>query len=233
MRKLFFVLMVMVGLSIVTTNSFAQRVGNFNGGFGGGGRDNFDRGGGIGNFNRGGGVGHSNSNNLRKVMPPFIVDDGSAYIIEYEVEQEGLENAEESSRFGSPSVQTILVNITPSGEKTTLPLDGKILRRPVISEDNKVLAATAHLSDTEQNLLYIVNLPLVEGNEALKVELEEDMVSMPSIFNDNRQIYLIAKDVNLNQDDIENNNLDEVNQDIKSFLYIINFNGTIESRIEI
>ncbi len=224
MKKLFFVLMVMFCLSIVTPYSFAQRAGNFNGGFGGGGRGSFDR---------GGGVGHSNSNNLRKVMPPFIVDDGSAYIIEYEVVLEGLENAEGSRRFDNPSIQTKLVNITPSGEKTIMFLDGKILRRPVISEDNTVLAATAHLSDSEQTLLYIVNLPFVEGAEALKVELEEEIVSIPSIFNDNRQIYLIAKDVNLNQDDIEDDNLDEINQDIKSFLYIIDFNGTIESKIEI
>lgn len=228
MKKLFMSLVLMLGLVMITSYSFAdQRGGNIGDRFGG-------QPGNSGGFHgQPNGFNGRNGGHKRKhpVHPPVVAKDVTTYVVTPEFLGEGAD----SSDFDSTDFNTTLLSITPDGQKTTTTLSGKVMRT-FISEDNTLLAATASFPDLGKSVLYLIDLPLVQDSSALEVPLENNMASMPFISNETQQVYLTTVKIDIDVEDIEE--LDpadfaEIKQEAQRFLYIVGFDGTVVSKIEI
>ena len=239
MRTLFILFAVMLCFAMTAPYSYAQRSGNFNGRNGNffGGTDNGFTGqpGGF-HGQRGGFPGQPGGfPGKQSIHPPIVSSDGTTYIVNI-VPPEFEEGEEfDFSDFDSSSIETILSAITSDGEKTSTTLSGKVIR-PFVSEDNTLLAATVPFPETDESVLYLINLPLVNDAVVSKVSLDGNFVSMPFISNETEQIYLTTVKVDIEVedfDDLEPEDFEEIQQNIKKFLYIIGFDGSVVLKTEI
>ncbi len=246
----------MLCIVMTASYSYAQRSGNFGDRNGGpfGGYDGFgDRPGesdgypGSFDGHPGGPGGHHGGppiggfgGMLQSFAPPIVSSDGTTYIVDI-VPPEFEEGEEfDHSDIDSSSILTTLSAITPDGGKTSTTLTGNVVR-PFVSEDNTLLAATSSFPDLGESVLYLIGLPFDQDKSALEVSLDGNIASMPFILNDTRQIYLTVVKIgidgegfeDLDPKDFDPEGFEEIEHDVQRFLYIIGFDGSVVSKIEI
>jgi hypothetical protein len=148
------------------------------------------------------------------------------------------------------SFQSTITAFKTTGETSSLTLKG-IVSRPVV--EGNVLAVTTSLPDFSeyniignhgvnpgagQSVLYAVSLPLIESKVPLAVALDGSFASVPVIANN--RVYVITTDfghamMENGTFDMFGNGQHDFNDDdmAKTYLNIINFDGTLESRFEV
>ncbi len=162
-------------------------------------------------------------------FPPVVATDGVAYLIKY---------TNENSKS-----QTKIVSITPTGEEKSITLDEDIFELQ-ISEDNSILTFVSypiiHFDDFEDfddfnfndfivsPSLNIIELPLNEATKPIVIKFDNTDFASPTIHNTSKKIYLSATE--FGSGDISLSDL--ATFDPTEILYLINFDGSIDKRIE-
>lgn len=172
---------------------------------------------------------------------PVVGDDGTAYIVVHN-QASVSETAPNSNSFESK-----LLVVRATGETVSLTLKG-MTSKPVLF--GNVLVATSSLPDLSnymmvynyvtntagsQSVLYAFSLPLTSASSPLAVALDGSYASMPVIANN--RIYVTTTDFG-NAMMQGNNTFSGMygtynfngTGSAKSYLYIINFDGTIASK---
>jgi hypothetical protein len=175
---------------------------------------------------------------------PVVGDDGTAYLISF------TPSDNPGMMPTNNSFQSTITAFKTTGETSSLTLKG-IVSRPVV--EGNVLAVTTSLPDFSeyniignhgvnpgagQSVLYAVSLPLIESKVPLAVALDGSFASVPVIAND--RVYVITTDfghamMENGTFDMFGNGQHDFNDDdmAKTYLNIINFDGTLESRFEV
>jgi hypothetical protein len=173
---------------------------------------------------------------------PVVGNDGTAYLVSYNP------TASPGSVPTSNSFQSTVSAITPSGQINTITLKG-IVSRPVVSGD--VLVATASLPDasnynvigslgsssTGQSVLYAITLPINSSTPApIAVTMDGEFASVPVIAAD--KVYVTTTDFGIAM--MQGNttfggmygsfNFNNAGT-AKSYLYIVNFDGSLAAKI--
>lgn len=164
---------------------------------------------------------------------PVVGGDGTAYLITYQTSS--------TSGTGGSVFKSTLSAVTLSGQKTSITLTG-IVSRPVLSSDSSLLFATTSMPDTGQysmmgnfstsgtslSTLYVVQLPLTQNSKLIAVSLAGSYASAPVIANN--KIYVSTTDFG---GSMMGSGVVANPQQGSSYLYIINFDGTIASKTQI
>lgn len=173
---------------------------------------------------------------------PVVDTDGTAYIVTQNP------TASAGTVPGSNSFQSTLSAITPSGQITTITLNG-IVSKPVV--DGGKIAATASLpnignynvvgnlgTSPSQSVLYAISLPLTSSSVPIAVTLDGQFASMPVIANN--QVYVTTSDFGnamMQGNTTFNNMYGNFNFNgtgtAKSYLYIVGFDGTLINKIQL
>lgn len=169
---------------------------------------------------------------------PVIGDDGTAYLVSY------VPAANPGPVPSSASFQSRIIAVTPAGAVSSLTLSG-IVSRPVVA--GSVLVASASLPDftnymmyktlgtnspADQSSLYIVTLPLSGTTKPTAVSLDGEFASMPVVDAGHNRIYVTTTDFGNGMMTGSNGytmmygtyTVDA--STAKSYLYLINFDGT-------
>ncbi|HXX58001.1 MAG TPA: hypothetical protein VEI96_08385, partial [Thermodesulfovibrionales bacterium] len=172
---------------------------------------------------------------------PVVSDDGTAFLVTYD------RTVTPGTIPTSASFQSTIVAVKLTGEIVSLPLSG-IVSRPVVV--GNVLAATSSLPDfkdfmmlgnlgsnpsSDQSALYILTIPFTASTKPTAVSLDGDFASVPVIAGNH--VYVVTTDFgngmmtgstpfsstfgnfNFNSSGIS-----------KSYLYIINLDGSLVSK---
>lgn len=223
MKRLIYLSVVLSILMILTSHAYA-----FMGGGGGMGGNQMANYGEFGMMNGMAGI-------------PVVGEDGTAYVIRHE--PFSTENPD------SDSFESTLISVTANGQKATLTLNG-IVSRPVVY--GGLLVATASLPDMSdynvvsnldggtdsQSVLYVIDLPFNEETKPFALTLDGNFASVPVVWG--TQIYLTTTDFGdyMMGTGIFNGMFHEGydfhdNTDGKSYLYIINFDGTVAAKAKL
>ncbi len=174
---------------------------------------------------------------------PVVGDDGTAYLVSHNL------TASAGTVPDSNSFQSTVLAVTPSGQVETMTLQG-IVSRPVIS--GNTLVATASLPDatnydqigslgsgsTRQSVLYAVTLPITPSTVPIAVTMDGQFASVPVMTAD--KVYVTTTDFGnaMMQGNITftgrygNFNFNNTGT-AKSYLYIVNFVGSLAAKIQI
>ena len=174
---------------------------------------------------------------------PVVGSDGTAFLVSYNP------TASAGSVPNSTSFQSTVSAITQSGQVNTITLNG-IVSRPVVS--GNVLAATASLPDTSnydligslgsgsagQSVLYEVTLPITPSTVPIAVSMDGQFASVPVVAAD--KVYVTTTDFGnaMMQGSATfggmygNFNFNSTGT-AKSYLYIINFDGSLAAKIQL
>ncbi len=172
---------------------------------------------------------------------PVVGSDGTAYLVSYNP------TVSPGSVPTSNSFQSTVSAITPSGQINTITLKG-IVSRPVVS--GNVLVATASLPDasnynvvgslgsssTGQSVLYAITLPITPSTVPIAVTMDGQFASVPVMTAD--KVYVTTTDfgIAMMQGNTTfggmygNFNFNNTGT-AKSYLYIVNFNGSLAAKI--
>ena len=169
---------------------------------------------------------------------PVVGDDGTAYLVTY------VPGTRPSEVPSNSSFQSSLLAVTPLGSITSLTLGG-IVSRPVVT--GNLLVATASLPvftnymmygsfgnspANQQSVLYLVSLPLTGTVKPTAVSLDGDFASAPVVDATHNRIYVTTTDFGNGMMTGSNTynmmyGTYAVNPSTaKTYLYIINFDGT-------
>lgn len=161
---------------------------------------------------------------------PVVGSDGTAYLVTYQ-----------ASGSASSTFTSTLTAVTSSGQKTSITLTG-IVSRPALSSDGSLLVAATSMPDvsqysmmasynsssTSKSTLYAVQLPFTQSSKPIAVSLDGNFASAPVIANN--KIYVSTTDFGGSMMGIGSvSNPQQGN----SYLYIINFNGTVASKTQL
>lgn len=242
MKKLFG---LSFGLLILLTITFFAHA-NMNGGYGNTGiTSDMNNNGAFGNTGiTGGSMSNNGGFGMMNGMAgtPVIGKDGSAYLVKYEP-------GTNTTTLSSNSFQSTLIEITPGGQVTKVTLNG-IVSQPVITGDGNSLIATASLPDMSQytmlqnnntsatsvSTLYTISLPFSQTPTPVAVSLDGSFASVPVIVDSTQQIYVTTSDHGDFMmgrgmfDGMFGNNF--TFQSGNSYLYILNFDGTVASKVQ-
>jgi len=174
---------------------------------------------------------------------PVVASDGTAYLLSHNL------TSSAGSVPNSNSFQSTVSAITPSGQVDTITLKG-IVSRPVVY--GNILVATASLPDesnynlvgslgsssTGQSVLYEMRLPITPSTVPFAVTLDGQFASVPVITAD--KVYVTTTDFGnaMMQGNTTfsgrygNFNFNNTGT-AKSYLYIINFNGSLAAKIQL
>lgn len=148
----------------------------------------------------------------------------------------------------SNSFQSTVSAVTPSGQISTITLNG-IVSRPVV--DAGMLVATSSLpnagnynivsnlgTSASQSVLYAVRLPLTSSSVPLAVTLDGQFASMPVIANN--QVYVMTTDFgnammqgNTTFSGMYGNFNFNSTSTARTYLYIIGFDGNLINKIQL
>jgi hypothetical protein len=191
---------------------------------------------GIGMMTNAGGFGMMNGLS----SAPVVGTDGTAFIMGFNA------TAAVGTTPSSNVFQSTISSVTTAGVIQTLTLKG-IVSRPVLA--NGYLVATASLPDStnfsmlgnfgtnssNQAILYAVQLPLTSSSVPVAVSLDGEFASTPVIVGNN--IYVVTSDFGNGMMDGSNvfnmmyGNYNFDNSNAHSYLYIVNFSGTLVNKI--
>jgi hypothetical protein len=167
---------------------------------------------------------------------PVVDDEGIAYFITTN------RTNDPSTVPDSNSFTSNILAVNPGGGGVSVTLQG-IASRPVVYGD--VLVATASLADFNnfnmlgnfgqnvpagQSVIYAFTLPLTETSEPIAVSMDGRFASIPVITND--RIYVTTTDFGRAMFNGFSNDIDDLTA-AKTYLYVFNLDGTLESRTEI
>ena len=151
---------------------------------------------------------------------PVVGTDGTAYVVSY------IESANITAPALRPARPTITFQstinaVTTAGKLTSLTLNG-IVSTPVISGNYLVFLQssgplTTGSSGNGQLQLDILSLPFTSSSSPVTVTLAEDFASLPVVSGS--YIYVMTTEVATSGN--------------KTYLYILNFNGTQVAKVEI
>lgn len=180
-------------------------------------------------------MGGSDNFGRMSAMPASVVvgDDGTAYLVTH---KPGV-----ASGIGSSAHESTLTAITSAGSKSSLTLTGYV-SRPVLSPDGGLLVASTSIPDISQykvignyhtsinsiSTVYAIPLPLTQDSTPLAISLDGNFISSPVFANG--KIYVTTTDVGAS---MMGGGAYTNPQQNKSYLYIINTDGTIASKVEI
>ncbi|KJU85521.1 hypothetical protein MBAV_002272 [Candidatus Magnetobacterium bavaricum] len=164
---------------------------------------------------------------------PVVGGDGTAYLVTYKT---GM-----ASGTGSGTFTSTLTTLTAAGQKSSITLTG-FVSRPVLSPDGGLLVASTSMPDMSQynmmgyyntsanskSTVYAVQLPLTQGVKPLAISLDGNFASVP-VFAGGK-IYVTTTDFG---GSMMGGGTSTNPQQGKSYLYIINLDGTIASKVEI
>ena len=173
---------------------------------------------------------------------PVVSSDGTAFLVSHNP------SAAPGPVPGSNSFQSTVTMVTPSGQISTLTLDG-IVSRPVVGAD--LFAATASLpndgnydivgnlgSGPGQSVLYAVPLPITDSSVPIAVTMDGQFASMPVIANNH--VYVTTTDFGnamMQGNTTFANMYGSFNFNssgtARSFLYIINFDGSLAAKVQL
>ncbi|MBF0338677.1 MAG: hypothetical protein HQL05_12710 [Nitrospirae bacterium] len=184
----------------------------------------------------GGGTGMGGSDNFGMMngmsASAVVGGDGTAYLVTYRTGA--------ASGMGSGTFESTLTAITSAGQKSSVKLTGYV-SRPVLSPDGGLLVASTSMPDmsqynmmgyyntsgTSKSTVYAVQLPLTQDSKPLAISLDGNFASVPVFAGD--KIYVTTTDFGGSMMGGGYTNP----QQGKSYLYIINLDGTIASKVEI
>ncbi|MBF0563632.1 MAG: hypothetical protein HQK89_00160 [Nitrospirae bacterium] len=163
---------------------------------------------------------------------PVVGSDGTAYLLTYQLSS--------TSGTSSSTFKSTLSAVTLSGQKTSITLTG-IVSRPVLSSDGGLLFATTSMPDMSQynmmgnfststtslSTLYVIQLPLTQNSKLTAVSLAGNYASVPVIVNN--KIYVSTTDFG---GSMMGSGVVSNPQQGSSYLYIINFDGTVVSKTQ-
>jgi hypothetical protein len=170
---------------------------------------------------------------------PVVGDDGTAYLVSH------IPAPAAGAVPNSGSFQSTIMAVSPSGQINSITLNG-IVSRPVLA--GGMLVSTASLPNFAnynvvnpagtQSVVYGIPLPLTSSSVPLAVALDGQFTSMPVI--ENNYIYVTTTDFggammsgNRTFDMMYGNyNFNSTGQ-AKSYLYILNLDGTVVSKTEL
>ena len=174
---------------------------------------------------------------------PFVDSDGTAYLVSHNL------TASAGSVPNSNSFQSTVSAITSAGQVDTITLNG-IVSSPVVS--GKVLLATASLPDTSnydligslgssstgQSVLYAITLPITASTVPRAVTMDGQFASVPVMTAD--KVYVTTTDFGnaMMQGNTAfsgtygNFNFNKTGT-AKSYLYIVNFDGSLAAKIQL
>ncbi|MBF0606485.1 MAG: hypothetical protein SFH39_17800 [Candidatus Magnetobacterium sp. LHC-1] len=185
----------------------------------------------------GGGTGMGSSDNFGMMngmsASPVVGGDGTAYLVTYKTGA--------TSGMGTGTFESTLTAITSAGQKTSITLTGYV-SRPVVSPDGGLLVAATSMPDMSQynmmgyyntsgnskSTVYAVPLPLTQDSKPLAISLDGNFASVP-VFASGK-IYVTTTDFG---GSMMGGGSYTNPQQGKSYLYIINLDGTIASKVEI
>lgn len=174
---------------------------------------------------------------------PIVGSDGTAYLVSHNL------TASAGSVPNSNSFQSTVLAITPSGQVETITLKG-IVSSPVVSGD--VLVATASLPDTSnydligslgssstgQSVLYAITLPITPSTVPIAVTMDGQFASVPVMTAD--KVYVTTTDFgnammqgNTTFSGMYGNFNFNNTGTAKSYLYIVNFDGSLAAKIQL
>jgi hypothetical protein len=174
---------------------------------------------------------------------PVVDGDGTAYLVSHNL------TASAGSVPDSNSFQSTVSAITPSGQVDTITLAG-IVSKPVIS--GNILVATASLpnasnydivgslgsSSTGQSVLYAITLPITPSTVPIAVTMDGQFASAPVMTAD--KVYVTTTDFgnammqgNTTFSGMYGNFNFNNTGTAKSYLYIINFDGSLAAKIQL
>jgi hypothetical protein len=174
---------------------------------------------------------------------PVVGSDGTAYLVSHNL------TASAGTVPNSNSFQSTVSAITPSGQIDTITLDG-IVSRPVVS--GNVLVATASLpnasnydlvgslgtSSSGQSVLYAITLPITPSSVPVAVTMDGQFASVPVMTAD--KVYVTTTDFgnammqgNTTFSGMYGNFNFNNTGTAKSYLYIINFDGSLAAKIQL
>ena len=152
---------------------------------------------------------------------PVVGADGTAYVVSYIESANAAAN--NAPRFAPPIItfQSNINAVTTTGKLTSLTLNG-IASTPVVSGNYLVFLLSARplttgSSGNGQLQLDILSLPLTSSSSPVTVTLAEDFASLPVISGS--YIYVMTTEIATSGN--------------KTYLYILNFNGTQVVKVEI
>ncbi|MBF0537863.1 MAG: hypothetical protein HQL03_06370 [Nitrospirae bacterium] len=184
----------------------------------------------------GGGMGMGSSDNFGMTngmsASPVVGGDGTAYLVTY--------TTGATSGTGSGTFTSTLTALTAAGQRSSITLTG-FVSRPVLSPDGGLLVASTSMPDmtqynmagnyntsaTSKSTVYEVQLPMTQNSKPIAVSLDGNFASVPVFANG--KIYVTTTDFGGSMMGSTSTNP----QQGKSYMYIINLNGTIASKIEI
>ncbi|MBF0345890.1 MAG: hypothetical protein HQL06_16885 [Nitrospirae bacterium] len=164
---------------------------------------------------------------------PVVGGDGTAYLLTYQ--------GSAASGAGSGSFKSTLTAITTAGQKSSITLTG-FVSRPVLSPDGGLLVASTSMPDmsqynmmgyynasgTSKSTVYAVQLPLTNDSRPLAISLDGNFASVPVFANG--KLYVVTTDFG---GSMMGGGMMQNPQQGKSYLYIINLDGTVVSKVEI
>ncbi len=174
---------------------------------------------------------------------PIVAEDGTAYVVTHNP------STTPGTVPSSASFESKISQIRPTGEIDTLILKG-IVSRPVVY--GGMFIATASLPDmsnfnmignlgsapvAQQSTLYAVPVPFTSSSVPVAVSLDGDFASVPVISNN--KIYVVTTDFGnamMSGNTMFNGMYGSYNFNTAtahSYLYIVNFDGTLASKITI
>jgi hypothetical protein len=175
---------------------------------------------------------------------PVVGEDGTAYLTSY------VSTNSDITTPVSASFQSTILAVTPSGQTSTLKLDG-IVSRPIVSDgflvatmslpnagNYMVVGSQANNTGVGQSVLYAVPLPITSSSKPVAITLDGGYASVPVIVNN--RIYVTTTDFGnamMGSGAFTSmfGNYNFNNQGTaKTFLYIFNADdGTLASKTEI
>ena len=179
-------------------------------------------------------IGGSDKFGMMNGMSASVVvgNDGTAYLVTYKTYA--------ASGMGNGTFESTLTGITSAGKKSSITLTGYV-SRPVLSPDGGLIVASTSMPDMSQyNLIgtyntsgnskstvYAVQLPLTKDSKPLAISIDGNFASVPVFANG--KIYITTTDFG---GSMMGGGTDTNPQKSKSYLYIINTDGTIASKVE-
>ena len=173
---------------------------------------------------------------------PAVGNDGTAYVVSYTA------TSTPGTAPGSNAFESTILAVTPMGQTTSLKLNG-IVSRPVV--EGSLLVATASLPNfndymmvgnlgvnqsTAQSVLYAITLPLTAAATPVAISLDGSYASVPVIANN--RVYVTTTDfgsamMGNGPFSMYGNYNFNAQGTAKTYLYIINLDGTPPVKVEI